>query len=84
MPEMSIKKLSQTLFPELKEIPAHLHVVLESECVYSDFLEHQSKDIESFRKNQGLEIGHLDFSKLQGKRDGEQLVTKSLLLFLTE
>lgn len=55
------------LWPELADLPVYAHEALETEALYSGYLERQARDIAAFKRDEGLRIPEaLDFSVVGG------------------
>ena len=65
-PNIQIETLI-TLWPQLADLPAYAHEYLETEALYSAYIERQAKDIAAFRRDEGLRIPEkLDYSGIGG------------------
>jgi tRNA uridine 5-carboxymethylaminomethyl modification enzyme len=66
LPESSISALA-ALAPRLAEIPIHIRRHLEIEALYSHYVERQSRDVESLRRDEALTIpSTFDYQALDG------------------
>lgn len=55
------------LWPELADLPAYAHEALETEALYSGYLERQAREIAAFKRDEGLRIpDNLDFAVIGG------------------
>lgn len=54
-PNIDMSTLSP-LWPELNDLPAYAQEALETEALYSGYLERQMREIESFKRDEGLRI----------------------------
>ena len=65
-PNIQIETLI-ALWPELADLPDYAHEYLETEALYSTYIERQAKDIAAFRRDEGLRIPEkLDYAGIGG------------------
>ena len=65
------------VWPELDEIPSHLHQQLETDCKYAGYLRRQTADIEAMRRDEALLIPHdIDYSQIGGLSSESQDLLK--------
>ncbi len=65
-PNMSIERL-MPVFPELSELPKHTHAALEADALYAGYLDRQKRDIEAFKRDEGLRLpDNIDYNKIGG------------------
>jgi len=66
LPGVKLTKLSQ-IWPQLREIPQDIEDQIETEALYSGYLERQKADIEAFRRDESLGLPHdLDYDAVGG------------------
>jgi tRNA uridine 5-carboxymethylaminomethyl modification enzyme len=55
------------VWPELEELPAYAREALETEALYSGYLDRQAREIAAFRRDEGLRLpDSLDYKKIGG------------------
>lgn len=65
-PKMTIEDLIP-VWPELESLPQYAREALETEALYSGYLERQAREIAAFKRDEGLRISEsLDFSHVGG------------------
>ena len=57
----------RAVWPELGQIPGHLHQQLEADCRYASYLQRQRADIDALKRDEAMKIpADLDFSAVGG------------------
>ena len=65
-PNVNVQKLLP-IFPELASLPEFTHEALEADALYSGYLERQKRDIEAFKRDEGLRFPDgLDYDQIGG------------------
>ena len=56
-----------SLWPQIKDIPKHIHSQIETDCRYANYVLRQEADIEAMRRDDALQIPNdIDFSEIGG------------------
>ncbi|NNC38293.1 MAG: tRNA uridine-5-carboxymethylaminomethyl(34) synthesis enzyme MnmG [Acidimicrobiales bacterium] len=56
-----------TMWPELESLPFYAREALETEALYSGYLERQAREIAAFRRDEGLRLpDHIDYKSIGG------------------
>ncbi len=65
-PEISMEQL-QSIWPELRNLSPEIIEQIEADAIYSGYLERQAKDIEMYKRDEGLKIPDgFDFAGVNG------------------
>jgi tRNA uridine 5-carboxymethylaminomethyl modification enzyme len=55
------------LWPELESLPFYAREALETEALYSGYLDRQAREIAAFRRDEGLRLpDHIDYTSIGG------------------
>ena len=56
-----------SLWPQIKDIPKHIHSQIETDCRYANYVLRQEADIKAMRRDDALQIPNdIDFSEIGG------------------